>query len=114
MTGVVGRMDAYTEVAAYNKHAYVEAQTHSGTHGQIAEECASFQLSTRSVGVVLQQPHIAGIKEEGTVNGTEYRETVLGIALKLKGTGFIEIAVDIILIGMVTARTDAADGKRTR
>ena len=71
MTGVVGRMDAYTEVAAYNKHAYVEAQTHSGTHGQIAEECASFQLSTRSVGVVLQQPHIAGIKEEGTVNGTE-------------------------------------------
>ena len=113
MTGVVGRMDAYAKVAAYNKHAYVETQTHSGTHGQIAEECAPLKLSTRTVGVVLQQPHITGIKEEGAVNGTEYRETVLGIALKLKRTGFIEIAVDIVLIGMITARTDAADGKRT-
>ena len=47
-------MNTYAEIGAQHEHAYVEAQTHSGTHGQILEKCASLKFRTGTLGIILQ------------------------------------------------------------
>ena len=93
--GIVGGVDAYTEVAANHKHAYIEPEADTCAQGKVFEERLATEFATGSQGVVLEQPHIARIDEQRTVQGAEYRETVLYIGLEFKCTCAVEIILGL-------------------
>lgn len=96
ITRLVGRMQPDAEVAADNQHPYIDAEAYTGSGSEIAQERRCFQFSSRTVGVFLKQPYVAGVEENGAVERPEKRETVFDVELELECTRLVEVAVDLI------------------
>ena len=103
---VVWGMNGETQVGTHNEHRHVEAQTHTSTQSQLVKEILHLQLPARAILVVLEQPDVAGIKENSAIEVTQNREAELGIGLELEGTCLVIVIVATAVGRMVSARAD--------
>ncbi len=93
--GVVGGVEGVAEVAADDHHAEVKAESYACAEGYVVEEGGGFQRAAGAVGVVFEQPDVAGIEEECAMERTDDGETQLGVELELEGTCLVKVAVGL-------------------
>lgn len=96
ITRFVRRMQPDAKVAADNEHPYIDAEAYTGSGSEIAQERRCFQFSSRTGGVVLKQPDIAGVEENSTVERPEKRKTVFDVEFELECSRLVEVTVDLI------------------
>lgn len=89
--GVVGGVDAYAEVAAYDHHAEVETEPDAGAEGEVAQEGGGAELAAGAVGIVLEQPHVARIDEYGTVERSGDWEAEFHVGFEFECAGLVEV-----------------------
>ena len=81
------------EITTDYHHTDIHTQTDTGAESYVAEEGFPLDETAWTHRVILEQPDVAGINEERTMEHTHYRETVFRVELKLEGTRLIEIPV---------------------
>ena len=110
-SGVVGEVYSYAEVAAHDEHSYVESESGSCAGGEILEECGAAEFSSRTHGIVAEQPDVARVEEYCSVERSVDGEAVFDVELEFECSGLVKISVDEIFGHLIAARADASDGE---
>ena len=111
LASIVGGMDTNTQVGTHHEHGHIKAQAQARSQRQFVKEILHLQLTTGTAFIILQQPDVAGIKEDSAVEITQDWETVLDIGLKLECTRLVVIAIRHTVRVMETAGTQCAHSK---
>ncbi len=113
--GFVGQVEADAQVGTHHEHVHVEADAQPGAHGQFLEEVFHLEFAVgaeRLVVVVdLQQPDVAGIDKHGSLEVSQYGESVFPVGLELERARLVEVAVRVAGLGMETTGADGAHGE---
>ena len=103
LPGVVGRMYAYSQIAAQYEHADVVAQSNTCTEGYVVEKSFVVEFASGAVGVTFQQPNITGIDKGGTVQVAPDGEAILDVRFEFECTRLVEVPVDIVFGREITS-----------
>ena len=108
--GIGRSVESNAEVEAQYKELKVVAYAHAGTKGKIVEESGCLQGTTGALLVLTQEPYVAGIKEQGSLQTAHEGETIFHIGLKLEIARLVHIGIPGPGSG-VAAGADSTYGK---
>lgn len=110
-------MQSDTPVEAYNEISEVVAQSYSGAQGHLVEEVLNPELSSfpyhAIVGIVLMQcPHVTGVKEQSPIKVSEDMWTKLEVGKELDISRLFYVGV-VLYCRAVAPRSNASDIERS-
>ena len=89
---IVGCVQGDAHVEAYDDEVEVVAQACACAEGDAAERFGR-EAAAGTVGIVAQQPHVAGIEEDGTVEVAEEACSEFGIGLELHVARLVHVGI---------------------
>ena len=112
LAGIVGRMDTDSYIESEDEEVKVVAQAGACAEGDILEELAGVDGSTRTGRIGLHEPGITCIEEDGPFEVAHDGETVFSVEFELDVTDLIDIT-PLRVRWMVAARTYRSNAKST-
>ena len=110
LAGVIRIVQRHAPVQAEDKKVQIVAQPDARAQGNLLREVLQLQLSAGTVLVGTHQPHVARIEEDGTMQVAQDAETVLHVCLHTDVAHMVDVGVLTLLVGRITAGTDATCG----
>lgn len=108
---LVWGMQTNADIKTENKEIEVVTQTGSRANRNVLEVVHG-ELTSRALGVLTQEPHVSGIKEDGAVERPEKTGAKFGIGLELEVTRLVDVGI-LTIVAAIASRTDGAHGEGT-
>ena len=96
-------MQAKAEIESKDKELQVVAYAESGVQGKLFGKPVEPELSAWSLGVLLDEPDVTGIRKNGSVKVADKPEAVLDVHLELESTCLIEVREAAVVLGTVAS-----------
>ena len=93
LAGFVRHMKPHTPVYTDDEHTHIIAHTHTRAYSHLLEELSELELSLRTVLLAAKCPHVAGIKEQGSIQVAPDARTILNVGKKLNVACLVDIGI---------------------
>ena len=108
---LVWGMQTNADIKSEDKEIEVVTQTGSRADRDVLEVVHG-ELTSRALGVLTQEPHVSGIKEDGAVERPEKTGAKFGIGLELEVTRLVDVGI-LAIVAAIASRTNRAHGEGT-
>ena len=108
LAGFVGGMQCYAHIETDDQEVHVVAQSGAGTQCQLLGQAAQVEFGVGARFVLAQQPYVAGIQENGTVQVADDAEAVFQIGLQSDVAYLVDEGIALVAGRVVAAGAYAA------
>ena len=108
---LVWGMQTNADIKSEDEEVEVITQTCSRANRNVLEVVHG-ELTSRALGVLTQEPHVSGIKENGAVERPEKTGAKFGIGFEFEVTRLVDVGI-LTIVAAIASRTDGAHGEGT-